>query len=158
MALAGPWLLANGTHTDGVNAGSRVASSGAWRAMQKSRRPSPGARDKQSSCSMEGKQRPCEAGLGEDAGGGELAGTQREVKDGRLAPDLDGREAGRGRPARAGAKQRRGAGRRWLGAERSGGEVLGMGKLGSTGSGARDEGNGWIRRGRASMAQTELLL
>ena len=35
---------------------------------------------------------------------------------------------------------------------------MGMGKLGSTGSGARDEGNGRIRRGRASIAQTELVL
>ena len=35
---------------------------------------------------------------------------------------------------------------------------MGMGKLGSTASRARDEGNGWIWRGRVSMAQTELLL
>ena len=47
------------------------------------------------------------AGLGEDAGGGELAGMQREVKDGGPALDLDGHEAGRGHPAHAGVKQRR---------------------------------------------------
>ena len=51
---------------------------------------------------LQTKQGAAAAGLGEDAGGGELAGTQREVEDGGPAPDLDGREAGRGRPARAG--------------------------------------------------------
>ena len=51
---------------------------------------------------LQTKQGAAAAGLGEDAGGGELAGTQREVEDGGPAPDLDGREAGRGHPTRAG--------------------------------------------------------
>ena len=100
-------------------------------------------------------------GLGEDAGGGKLAGMQGEVEYGGPAPDLDGREAGWGRPARAGAKQWR---RAVLDAEEAQG--LGDRQRGLRRrmirpvlavSGAEEDGNGFpVDRGRSGTATVEL--